>query len=437
MDIFILLIAFLLGLLVGVIFWFWSKNQLQMQSVRLTAEAEHLKKHYTERVNDIQKLNGDLQALHQKNLQLLTEKTRITTEMEGFRKMMNEKAQETNQLQQQFRTDFENLANQILEKNTIKLASSQETSLTNLLNPLKERLQHFEKRVEESYGEEARERFHLKKELESLLKLNQQLGEEARNLTQALKGDSKMQGNWGEMILVKILENSGLRAGEEFIVQGKEMTLMNEMGERLQPDVIVQLPEKKHVIIDSKVSLTAYERYISENLAAEKEKHLKRHLDSLTTHIQQLSSKHYHQIQGLTAPDFVLLFMPLESAFSLAIQAKPDLFQFAFDKKIVVVSPTTLLATLKTVASIWKLEYQNQNAAEIARQGGLLYDKFVMFIEELEKVGKHIKSTQDTYDQVFKRLNIGRDSLISRAEKLRELGVKNNKSLKMRGEEEL
>lgn len=323
---------------------------------------------------------------------------------------------------------FENVANRVLEHNSQKLKEQNQENLQHILNPLKEKIQAFEKKVEDTYQKEARERHSLKDQVKELHSLNLQMTEEARNLTRALKGDSKAQGNWGEMILAKVLEGSGLREGKEFVVQGKDMQLQSINGKRLQPDVIINLPDQKHLIIDAKVSLTAYERFVD----AEDEIrpiHIKQHLDSVSKHIKELSDKHYHGLDNLNSPDFVLMFMPVEPAFSMAIQEKPELFAYAWEKKIVLVSPTTLLATLKTVASIWQIDQQNQNAREIARQGGAMYDKFVLFVEELEKLGKHIDRTAESYHQAKQKLSLGRGNLISRAEKLRDLGAKTNKKL--------
>lgn len=323
---------------------------------------------------------------------------------------------------------FENVANRVLEHNSQKLKEQNQENLQHILNPLKEKIQAFEKKVEDTYQKEARERHSLKDQVKELHSLNLQMTEEARNLTRALKGDSKAQGNWGEMILAKVLEGSGLREGKEFVVQGKDMQLQSINGKRLQPDVIINLPDQKHLIIDAKVSLTAYERFVD----AEDEIrpiHIKQHLDSVSKHIKELSDKHYHGLDTLNSPDFVLMFMPVEPAFSMAIQEKPELFAFAWERKIVLVSPTTLLATLKTVASIWQIDQQNQNAREIARQGGAMYDKFVLFVEELEKLGKHIDRTAESYHQAKQKLSLGRGNLISRAEKLRDLGAKTNKKL--------
>lgn len=323
---------------------------------------------------------------------------------------------------------FENLATRVLDNNSQKLKEQNQESLQHLLNPLKDRLQAFEQKVEDTYQKEARERHSLKNEVEQLHKLNMEMSEEARNLTRALKGDSKTQGNWGEVILSRVLESSGLREGKEFVVQGKEMDLQSINGRRLQPDVIINLPDAKHLIVDAKVSLTAYERFVDAE-PEYKAIQMKQHLDSMQKHIKELSEKHYSGLEALNSPDFVLMFMPIEPAFSIAIHEKPDLFTFAWERKIVLVSPSTLLATLKTVASIWQIDQQNANAKEIARQGGALYDKFVLFVEEMEKVGKSIDKASDSYHQAMQRLSQGRGNLISRAEKLQELGAKTQKQL--------
>ena len=349
---------------------------------------------------------------------LRDEKTKLQAEVE-----------KGTQNETRLKTEFENLANRILENNAQKLSQTHQSSLNQLLDPLKEKLTSFEKRVEDAYYQEARERFNLQKEIEKLVSLNHQMSEDAQNLTRALQGDSKFQGNWGELVLATVLEKSGLREGEEYVVQGKDMKLVSENGSRLQPDVIVNLPDQKHIIIDAKVSLTAYEQFSSLEDREAKNQSLKQHLRSIHNHINQLSEKHYPAIPALQSPDFVLMFMPIEPAFSLAIQHQTDLFQYAWERKIVLVSPTTLLATLKTVASIWKLEHQNANAQEIARQGGALYDKFVGFVEEMEKLGVHLDRASRSHSDAMNKLVNGHGNLATRAEKLRELGVKTNKKI--------
>ena len=290
-----------------------------------------------------------------------------------------------------------------------------------MLDPLKERIQAFEKRVEESYQQEARERFSLGKELERLQQLNLRLSDEATNLTQALKGQ-KTQGNWGELILERVLEHAGLEKGREYQTQ---VSLKSAEGERYQPDVLIMLPGDKQVVVDAKVSLTAYQQFVSSN----DEGALKQHVQSLRSHVKGLSSKDYSRLEGLHSLDFVLLFVPIEAAFSAALQAEPNLFQEAFDRQIVIVSPTTLLATLRVIDSLWKQERQGQNAREIAERAGWLYDKFVLFIQDLDELGNRLQQVDKAYAAARNKLCEGRGNLISRSEQLKLLGARASKSL--------
>lgn len=430
-------VAVILGIIVGaalgaVLMYVYTqaqKGKYGSEAARLMAEAYAAKKQLTDKIAEMGAYTEEIRLQQMQLMNLSSDKARITAEFQGLQKRFQEREGEFIETRKNMQLEFERMASKILEENSRKLSASNEDKLGILLSPLKEKLAEFEKKVTETYSTESRERFHLQKELESLVQLNQQLSSEAHNLTKALKGENKTQGNWGEFILTRILESSGLREGEEFIVQGKNLGLKNDDGDRFQPDVILQLPDKRHIIIDSKVSLTSYERYIHAETELEKKAFLKKHIDSIQNHVQNLGSKHYDALENLATPDFVLLFMPLESAFSAAIGSKTDLFSYAFARKIVIVSPTTLLATLKTVSSIWKLEHQNRNAAEIARQGGLLYDKLVTFTEELEKIGKNLQNASDSYENAMHRLSDGRDSLLNRAEKLKELGVKSNKQV--------
>ncbi|TAE49724.1 MAG: DNA recombination protein RmuC [Bacteroidetes bacterium] len=345
------------------------------------------------------------------------------------RSQLERREAELRRNQEQVRAEVELLAGRIVEQGAKRITDDTQTRLDGLLQPLRERLQSFEKRVEDTYQQEARERFSLQKEIGKLVQLNVEMGEEARNLTRALKGDPKVRGNWGELILTRLLESCGLREGEEYVVQGKDLGLSDGEGRRLQPDVILRLPDNKHLIVDAKLSLVAYEQYVEATDEKIRSAALKRHLDSVMLHISQLSAKHYPSLEGLESPDFVLLFMPIEPAFSLAIESRNDLFSYAWERNIVIVSPSTLLATLRTVASVWKLEHQNRNAQEIARLGGLLYDKFVGFTEEMEKVGKSIERASAAHADALSKLSQGPTSLSARAEKLRELGVKTHKTL--------
>ena len=318
------------------------------------------------------------------------------------------------------------LANKILKQNAEEFSKTNSEKISHLLNPLKEKLDGFEKQIQTKYDAQLKDTESLKTQIESLVNLNTKLSLEAENLTKALKGDSKKQGNWGEFILERILEMSGLRKGEEYFSQYSDE---NNEGKRIQPDVVIQLPEEKHIIIDSKVSLTDYERYISSITDEDQTLFLKAHLNSVRNHIKGLSEKNYQTSKNLTAPDFVLLFIPIESSFSLAISNDAELFNFAWDKKIVLVSPATLLATLRTIANIWKQERQNKNALVIADQAGKLYDKFVGFVEDLTKIEKGLNSANKAYDEAINKLQTGRGNLINRVENLRTLGAKANKQL--------
>ncbi|EIK98366.1 DNA recombination protein [Pseudomonas sp. M47T1] len=325
----------------------------------------------------------------------------------------------------ELRAQFAELAGKIFDEREQRFAETSQQRLGQLLDPLKERIQSFEKRVEESYQQEARERFSLGKELERLQQLNQRLSDEATNLTQALKGQ-KTQGNWGELILERVLEHAGLEKGREYQTQ---VSLKGPDGERFQPDVLIMLPGDKQVVVDSKVSLTAYQQYISAEDPAVSQAALKQHVLSLRNHVKGLSGKDYNRLEGLHSLDFVLLFVPIEAAFSAALQAEPNLFQEAFDRQIVIVSPTTLLATLRVIDSLWKQERQSQNAREIAERAGWLYDKFVLFIQDLDEVGNRLQQLDKAYSAARNKLTDGRGNLVSRTEQLKLLGARASKSL--------
>jgi DNA recombination protein RmuC len=288
------------------------------------------------------------------------------------------------------------------------------------------KLEEFKKKVEETYEKGTQERFTLKEQIRQMADLNKTMSEDAKNLTKALKGDSKAQGNWGEVILERILERSGLTKGREYEVQ---QSVTTEEGRRLQPDVVVHLPDEKYLVIDSKVSLTAYERYSSADTDAEAATALKQHIASLKAHYKGLSEKNYQQLHGDRSPDFVLLFVPIESAFGAALQADANLYYEAFERNIVIVSPSTLLATLATIDSVWKQEYQNKNALEIANRGGALYDKFALFVDSLDEVGKRIEQTQRSYLDAKSRLSEGSGNVMRQVEMLKELGAKATKKL--------
>ena len=325
----------------------------------------------------------------------------------------------------ELRAQFSELAGKIFDEREQRFAQTSNERLGQLLDPLKERIQSFEKRVEESYQQEARERFSLGKELERLQQLNLRLSDEATNLTRALKGQ-KTQGNWGELILERVLEHAGLEKGREYQTQ---VSLKGPDGERFQPDVLIMLPGDKQVVVDSKVSLTAYQQYVGADDDVIGQAALKQHVLSLRNHVKGLAGKDYKRLEGLHSLDFVLLFVPIEAAFSAALQAEPNLFQEAFDRNIVIVSPTTLLATLRVIDSLWKQERQSQNAREIAERAGWLYDKFVLFIQDLDEVGNRLQQLDKAYAAARNKLTDGRGNLVSRSEQLKLLGARASKSL--------
>nr|WP_228152890.1 DNA recombination protein RmuC [Marinobacter guineae] len=323
--------------------------------------------------------------------------------------------------------EFENLANKIFEQKSERFSQQTRTSLDTLLNPFRDQLQDFRKRVEDVYTSETRDRQALRSEIKSLQDLNRQITEEASNLTRALKGDKKIQGNWGELILERVLEKSGLRKGVEYDTQGSYRDGDNQL---YRPDVVVHLPDSRNLIVDSKVSLLAYQRWVTEEEDSEaRDDALKQHVDAVRTHIRTLSEKDYSQLHGLHSPDFVLLFMPIEPAFVAAFQQDENLFAEAFERKIIVVTPTTLLATLRTIENIWRYERQSQNARLIAERAGAVYDKLRVFVEAMERLGSQLHTAQGTYDSAMNNLTRGRGNLISQANRFVELGVRVKKEL--------
>ena len=357
-------------------------------------------------------------------------RVRAESELDAERRVSAEKLAGIQQSAQDAKTtlsdQFKNLANEILEEKSKRFAEQNQQNLDTLLKPLQEKLTDFRKQVDDTYQSEARERFALKQEVEKLAGLNLKMTDETRALTNALKGESKTQGDWGELVLETILENSGLRKGEEYLVQDSHTI---DDGSRLQPDVVIRLPESKHLVIDSKVSITAYTRYIQADDDATKTAELNSHVLSIKQHIQGLSAKNYQDLYGVGSIDFVLMFIPIEPAFLAAMRHAPDIYQEALKKNIVMVCPSTLLATVRTVAHLWRQEHQNRNAQEIARQCAMLYDKFVGFVEDLDKVGQRLEQAQVSYGEAIGKLKTGRGNLIRTAENVKKLGVKPNKSL--------
>ena len=336
---------------------------------------------------------------------------------------------EVEHLQSRFKTEFENIANRLLEEKSQRFTDQNAQQLQTVLNPLKEKIREFEENVDRKFMEETREKSSLKKEIEQLYQLNQQLSQDAHNLASALKGQSKVQGDWGEFQLEMLLEKSGLQKGIHFLVQA---TFRDDDGAAKRPDFIIQLPENKHLVVDSKVSLTAFERYYNSDDPSERDQHLRAHVTSIRSHVDNLSRTNYQMLYQINTPDYLLLFVPLESALSVAAQADPRLFTDALERNIVLVTTSSLLATLRTVSHLWKQEKQTRSVLEIARQSGLLYDKFVSFVEDLKIIGSRLDNARTAYDEAMNKLvHAARpgDTLIGKAEKIRELGARATKSL--------
>ncbi|EPE9918766.1 DNA recombination protein RmuC [Flavobacterium psychrophilum] len=373
-------------------------------------------------------------------LQLNTEKEQIRTEKEvaniqlakkeaDFDSLLEknkDQKQEVEQLQEKFTKEFENLANKILEEKTNKFTEQNKENMKNILTPLQDKILHFEKKVEDTHKESIDYHAALRQQILGLSEMNAQMSKETLNLTKALKGDSKMQGNWGELVLERVLEKSGLEKGREYIVQ---QSFTTAEGNRVFPDVVINLPDGKKMIVDSKVSLTAYEKYINEEDDILKSGYLKEHINSIKRHVEQLGDKNYHDLYQMESPDFVLLFIPIEPAFALALNEDTTLYNKAFEKNIVIVTPSTLLATLRTIDSMWANQKQQENALEIARQAGALYDKFEGFVADLIKIGKKIDESKVEYSGAMNKLIEGKGNLVTSVEKLKKMGAKAKKAL--------
>lgn len=434
-----------IGIITGlVIAWFIYRRQAGQQSaqhreelvkqenafINEKSELSHKLSVLEERANNLQKektdVNEAVSVERQKNENLTRSVSISATERKNLEERLTNQKQELEELQKKFTTEFENIATKILKENTKEFTTSNQKNMSDIMGPIKEKLMSFEKKVEETYDRELRDKISLKEEVKKLYELNSKISDEANNLTKALKGDVKKQGNWGEVVLERILERSGLTKGQEY---DREVVMQNSEGQTIRPDVIIRLPEEKHVIVDSKVSLVAYERYVNSIGDVDAEKFQKEHIVSMKAHVKELADKHYQSSSSLNSPDFVLMFMPIESSFAMAVQYDQELFNYAWDNKIVIVSPSTLLATLRTIASIWKQEQQNRNVLEIAKQGGLLYDKFVGFVDDMIKLGKQMDTSKSSYQDAVKKLYDGSGNLVGRAEKIRELGAKVKKKL--------
>ncbi|PIQ30177.1 MAG: DNA recombination protein RmuC [Bacteroidetes bacterium CG18_big_fil_WC_8_21_14_2_50_41_14] len=370
----------------------------------------------------------DRQLEKERELKHEAEKLLVSRDSEliNLKQRLEEEKKNLEAIQERSRVEFENVAHRILKQQTADFTITSQKGLQDILTPLRERIQDFEKKVDLTYEKGLKDQSDLKAELLKIYDLSVTLDKDAKNLTNALKSDSKRQGNWGEIILERVLERSGLIKDQEYYLQ---FSTKNEQGAIMRPDVVIRLPEDKHLVIDSKVSLTAYTEYVSAEEEHLRSKKLREHLDSIRRHIKELSEKRYDQLLGINSPDFVLMFMPVEPAFALAVQADHELFNYAWHERVVIVSPTTLLATLRTVSSIWKFEKQNQNALEIADRGGKLYDKFASFVNDLENIGQNIEKAEKAYQEAHKKLISGSGNLIRQVEQIKIMGVTTKKSL--------
>ncbi|MFM9827026.1 DNA recombination protein RmuC, partial [Flavobacterium sp.] len=356
------------------------------------------------------------------NIQL----TKKEVDFENLWQRNKEQKEEVEKLQEKFTKEFENLANKILDEKSSKFTEQNKENMKNILTPLQDKIQLFEKKVEDTHKESIDYHAALRQQILGLREMNLQMSKETLNLTKALKGDSKMQGNWGELILERVLEKSGLEKDREYFVQ---LSHTNDDGQRVFPDVVINLPDGKKMIVDSKVSLTAYEKFINEEDESLKNGYLKEHVTSIKRHVEQLGDKNYHDLYQIESPDFVLLFIPMEPAFALALNEDTTLYNRAFEKNIVIVTPSTLLATLRTIDSMWTNQKQQENAFEIARQAGALYDKFEGFVADLIKIGKKIDESKVEYQGAMNKLVDGSGNLIKRVENLKKMGAKTQKSL--------
>jgi len=428
------IIALAIGILLGKLL-FEARSQsekiaLEERMIAQNSQLNHLKEQYlNERINferNLQLANTEKERIRTQKDSLAIQLSKKETDFENLWERNLEQKKEVEKLQEKFTKEFENLANKILEEKSNKFTEQNKENMNNILSPLQEKIHMFEKKVEDTHKESIDYHAALRQQILGLRDMNEQMSRETINLTRALKGDSKMQGNWGELVLERVLAKSGLEKGREYEVQ---QSFTNEFGQRVFPDVVINLPDGKKMVVDSKVSLTAYEKYINEEDDALRIVFLKEHVNSIKRHVEQLGDKNYHDLYQIESPDFVLLFIPIEPAFAVALNEDTALYNKAFEKNIVIVTPSTLLATLRTIDSMWANQKQQENAFEIARQAGALYDKFEGFVADLIRLGKKIEESKSEYQGAMNKLVEGKGNLVTSIEKLKKMGAKAKKAL--------
>ena len=443
MDFTSILIGFMLGSIIGAAILYFvvksshvprqSFDDLNQNFLRKTVDLENSTFKTEEFISENYILKSEIKNLQNDKQDLIVVKAQLSAQNENLHILLETQKEEITKMQELAKSEFQNLANKILEEKTEKFTALNQSNLKNILEPFQEKIIELRNKVGETYDKESKERFSLGEKVKELALLNQQISEDAKKLTLALKGESKTQGNWGEMILESILEKSGLVKGREYFLEHElrdedNKALFSEFsGKKMRPDAVVKYPDERNVIIDSKVSLTAFIELVDENDNDLYQMRLNQHLTSIKNHIKQLSDKAYDDYDK--SLDFVMMFIPSEPAYIAAMQADPNLWNFAYDKRILLLNPSNLITSLKLVADLWKREYQNKNATEIAERGAKLYDKFVGFVENLEKLGKNIDQAKSVYNDAFKQLSTGNDNLIVQTNKLKSLGIKNKKSL--------